>query len=242
MFLVNNLIWLDPDDDTTPFPSVDRAMREPDGLLALGGSLRPKRLLAAYRRGIFPWYNAGQPILWWSPNPRAVLFPDRMHISRSLRKTVRNGEYHITLDSAFPAVIQHCAEPRPGTPGTWLTAEMIDAYTLLHQLGYAHSAEAWWDGQLVGGLYGIALGNVFFGESMFSRRSDASKAAFVHLVRQLQTWGYALIDCQVASPHLRTLGAEEILRTQFVTELNRHCASEGQPVPWRMEIHSDDVA
>ncbi|MEO6696524.1 MAG: leucyl/phenylalanyl-tRNA--protein transferase, partial [Gammaproteobacteria bacterium] len=179
--------WLSPEDQI--FPDVNLALREPDGLLALGGDLSPERLLAAYRKGIFPWYNEGQPILWWSPDPRAVLFPSRVKISRSLRKTLRQGRYRITLDQAFRSVIEGCAAPRNGVPGTWISRAMMEAYTELHERGYAHSVEAWRDGQLVGGLYGVALGRVFFGESMFSRSPDASKVALASLARQLAVWG-----------------------------------------------------
>ena len=186
--------WLNP-YDPTDFPDVSLALREPDGLLAVGGDLRIERLLAAYQRGIFPWYSGDQPILWWSPDPRSVLFPDKLHISRSLRKTLRKQLFTITFDTAFEEVIHACSEPRADGLGTWITDEMQQAYLRLHQSGYAHSVECWLNGKLVGGLYGVAMGKVFFGESMFSRVTDASKIAFVFLVRQLQRWQFEMIDC-----------------------------------------------
>jgi leucyl/phenylalanyl-tRNA---protein transferase len=201
------------------FPPVDSA--SPEGLLAVGGDLQPERLLEGYRHGIFPWYSGDQPILWWSPDPRTVLFPDALHISRSLKRSLRPGLFSVTLDRCFRDVMQHCAEPRPQYPdgGTWITAEMLEAYTCLHQLGYAHSVETWKDGQLVGGLYGVALGGAFFAESMFTRASDASKVALVSLVRQLQAWRFRLMDCQQSSPHVMALGAEAIPRHEFLNHL-----------------------
>jgi len=204
---------LNPDTRELKFPPVDHAT--PEGLLAAGGDLSVPRLLEAYRQGIFPWYSAGQPILWWSPDPRAVLFPDKIKISRSLKKTLRKDQFRVTADQAFRQVMLACAGPRKGETGTWITEEMVEAYCQLHEYGYAHSIETWMDGKLVGGLYGIGIGRVFFGESMFSRVNDASKVATVYLCRQLDAWGFELIDCQIASPHLFTLGAEEISRNQF---------------------------
>lgn len=200
------------------FPPVEEA--SPEGLLAAGGDLRPERLLKAYRHGIFPWYS-DQPILWWSPDPRTVLFPDKLHISRSLKRSLRPGLFNVTLDRCFRDVMQNCAEPRPQYPdgGTWITAEMLDAYQRLHELGYAHSVETWQEGQLVGGLYGVALGGAFFAESMFTLVPDASKVALVSLVRQLQTWGFRLMDCQQSSPHVMRFGAEEISRCKFLDSL-----------------------
>jgi leucyl/phenylalanyl-tRNA--protein transferase len=202
------------------FPPVERA--SPDGLLAVGGDLRPARLLEAYRHGIFPWYNEGQPILWWSPDPRAVLFPSKLHVPRSLKRTIRHGIFRITLDTCFRAVMAGCAGPRPQYPdgGTWITPAMIEAYTRLHQLGYAHSTEAWQDGRLVAGLYGVALGGAFFAESMFTSVDDASKVALVALVRQLHTWGFRIIDCQQSSPHIMRFGAGEISRRDFIALLS----------------------
>jgi leucyl/phenylalanyl-tRNA--protein transferase len=182
------LHWIRPDDPPDAFPDPQRALHEPDGLLAVGGDLSPERLLAAYRRGIFPWYEAGQPILWWSPDPRAVLLPDELKVSTSLRKALRSRDVEVTLDRAFADVISGCAAPRPRQRGTWLTPDMQRAYARLHELGYAHSVEVWEDGTLAGGLYGVALGRVFFGESMFSRLRDASKVALVHLVAETRAW------------------------------------------------------
>lgn len=226
------LHWLDPNNDDAPFPDVDRALREPDGLLAAGGTLAPQRLLRAYRHGIFPWYSAGQPILWWSPDPRAILYPEYLHVSRSLRKTLRKNPYDVSFDTAFRDVITECAKPRNDGRGTWLTPEMINAYCELHRLGHAHSVEAWQEGELAGGLYGIAIGKAFFGESMFARRTDASKVAFVHLVTRLQEWGYRLIDCQIASAHLSQFGAVSVPRRLFIEELARACGEMAVAGPW----------
>ena len=210
------LRWLDPNDVEAPFPDVEHALKEPDGLLAIGGDLSPARLLRAYRHGIFPWYSNDQPILWWSPDPRSVLYPEHLKVSRSLRRTLKKNVFSVTADVAFRRVIQYCAEPRSTGAGTWLTHDMVEAYCRLHTVGYAHSVETWHEGDLVGGLYGVVLGKIFFGESMFSRRSDASKVAFIRLAGHLQKWGYALIDCQVASTHLTSLGAQAIPRSDFI--------------------------
>lgn len=226
--------WLDPLSPVNAFPDVELALEEPDGLLAVGGELGVNRLIEAYSRGIFPWYNEDQPILWWSPNPRAVLYPIQLKISRSMRKRLRKQEYRITLDQDFTAVIRHCAAPRSTQDGTWIIPEMQQAYIKLHERGYAHSVEAWYGDELVGGLYGIAIGRMFFGESMFSLRTDASKVAFVHLVRQLQVWGYPLIDCQVSSEHLSTLGATEISRRDFCQQVEHLTMLHGQANPWQM--------
>ena len=240
---IESLYWLPDDNDDAPFPPVELALRDPDGLLAFGGSLSVHRLLHAYRQGIFPWYSEGQPIMWWSPDPRAVLFPDELKISRSLRKTLKKEPYHVTLDTAFAEVMDACADPRDDNPGTWITDEMKDAYYDLHQQGHAHSVEAWQDRELVGGLYGVAIGKVFFGESMFTRRTDASKIAFVHLVQQLKRWGYAVIDCQVHSGHLASLGAINIPRTEFVSLLNQYCPvatpTENRH-PWQFDDESQE--
>ena len=209
------LKWLGRND---PFPEVDKAMREPNGLLAAGGDLSPQRLIEAYKHGIFPWYSESDPILWWSPDPRLVLFPENLRISRSLTKSLRK-DYEIRTDSAFEKVMRKCAEPRRDGAGTWISEEMVSAYCALHAMGIAHSVETWVEGDLVGGLYGIALGKVFFGESMFSRRTDASKIAFVHLVLQLKRWGFSMIDCQVRTEHLASLGATEIPRSEFASIL-----------------------
>lgn len=205
--------------DDLRFPPVELA--SPEGLLAVGGDLRVERLLEAYRHGIFPWYNDDQPILWWSPDPRAVIFPNKLHVSRSLKRTIRLGGFTVTLDTRFREVMHGCAGPRPQHPegGTWITAEMVKAYVQLHELGYAHSVETWQGGRLVGGLYGVALGSIFFGESMFTRVPDASKVALVSLVRQLQAWGFRIFDCQQPSQHIKTLGAEDIPRSEFLDHL-----------------------
>jgi leucyl/phenylalanyl-tRNA--protein transferase len=213
------MFLLRPNSADLRFPPVEQA--NADGLLAVGGDLRPERLLEAYRHGIFPWYNEGQPILWWSPDPRAVLFPAHLHVPRSLEKTLRRRTFTITVDHCFRRVMTECAGPRPQYPdgGTWITPAMIEAYTSLHRLGYAHSVETWKGDRLVGGLYGVALGGAFFAESMFTRLDDASKVALVSLVRQLHAWDFRLIDCQHSSPHVLRFGAEEIPRARFLGEL-----------------------
>lgn len=226
------LTVLDPNNPEQDFPSVNKALREPDGLLAVGGCLSQKRLLNAYRHGIFPWYNPGEPLLWWSPDPRLVLFPDKLVISRSLRKALRKNVFTITFDQAFNEVIAACADPRKDMAGTWITTEIHTAYNQLHQAGFAHSVEAWLDDELVGGLYGVALGQVFFGESMFHSRTDASKVAFATLVQRLKSWGYQLIDCQVHTKHLASFGAEEISRSYFTTLLDQYCDNPVQSSAW----------
>lgn len=228
--------WLNPMDPTTPFPPVELALQEPDGLLAVGGGLEPVRLLNAYRHGIFPWYSEGQPILWWSPEPRTILLPEQLNISRSLRKTLRRQPFKITLDKDFCGVISGCAAPRRDEAGTWITPEMKLAYLRLHDMGLAHSIEAWQDQKLVGGLYGVALGRVFFGESMFSRITDASKVAFVHLVQQLMRWGFELIDCQVYTHHLASLGAIEIPRREFIARLETALAHPDRRGKWQFDM------
>lgn len=215
------LTWLTADSAT--FPPPERAMAEPNGLLAAGGDLTPARLLQAYRRGIFPWFAPGQPILWWCPDPRTVVRPADLHVSRSMRKVLKQGRLRVAFDRNFPAVISACAAPRAGASGTWITPKMQDAYIELHRLGHAHSVEVYQDDELVGGLYGIALGRVFFGESMFSRVDNASKVAFITLVRQLEAWGFALIDCQMPTEHLFSLGASSMPRAEFCAELARLC-------------------
>jgi len=219
----------------SPFPNVEMALHQPNGLLAAGGDLLPERLLDAYRHGIFPWYSAGDPILWWSPDPRMVLFPDEFKVSNSLRKTLRRGNYEIRTDSAFERVMHACASPRDGQNGTWIQEEIIDAYVRLHQLGLAHSIETWMDGELAGGLYGVSLGRMFYGESMFSRRTDASKIALAHLVAQLKRWDFGMIDCQMNTPHLATMGAREIPRAEFVTLLQELIHYPDIAFPWRFE-------
>jgi leucyl/phenylalanyl-tRNA--protein transferase len=204
--------WLRGDE---PFPPVSKALRSPNGLLCAGGDLSPRRLVEAYRHGIFPWYSEGDPILWWSPDPRMVLFPEELKVSRSLRKTLARGTYETRVDTAFRDVIEACAEPRAPGGGTWIVPEMVEAYVRLHERGFAHSVESWRDGELAGGLYGIALGRVFFGESMFARATDASKVALVRLVERLRASGCRVIDCQQATAHLASLGAREIPRARF---------------------------
>ena len=213
---MNRLTWLSDSDDPEWFPAPERALKDPEGLLAAGGDLSPRRLLSAYAHGIFPWYAPSQPILWWSPDPRMVLFPAEFRCSRSLAKTLRNGPYRTRLDGNFAAVIRACSEPRRSGPGTWLDEPMMAAYGELHRLGHAHSVETYVDDVLVGGLYGVHLGGVFFGESMFSRARDASKAALARLVQESHARGIRLIDCQVASAHLNSLGARDIPRREFL--------------------------
>lgn len=216
------LTVLDPNNPKEAFPPLSSALEEPDGLLAAGGCLSMTRLLNAYKKGIFPWFNPDEPILWWSPNPRLVLFPSELKVSRSLGKAIRRQRFKLTLDVAFNEVIEACAEPRAYASGTWITEDMKQAYNQLHRIGAAHSAEAWLDGELVGGLYGVAMGRVFFGESMFHIQTDASKIVFAQLVQKLEQWGYRLIDCQVHSNHLATFGAREIDREQFVRLLDEY--------------------
>jgi len=230
--------WLDGD---SPFPPLESARREPNGLLAVGGDLSPRRLLEAYRRGIFPWFSEGDPILWWSPDPRMVLFPEELKISRSLAKALRNRPYEISFDRDFEGVIRACAAPREGQPGTWITPDMRSAYARLHQLGYAHSVEVRVDGELAGGLYGVALGAAFFGESMFARVRDASKIALVHLVGRLRAEGYGMIDCQMRTGHLASLGAREIPRAQFARRLRELVDYARAPGSWRSEAEHGHV-
>jgi leucyl/phenylalanyl-tRNA--protein transferase len=227
---VRTITWLSPHDAPEWFPPPEQALEEPAGLLAAGGDLSPQRLIAAYRRGIFPWYSPGQPVLWWSPDPRAVLFPEEFHCSRSLAKSLRNAGFKLSLDADFAGVIDGCAAPRAASPGTWITSEMRAAYLALHGLGRAHSIEVRHDGALVGGLYGVRLGGVFFGESMFSRRTDASKAALAHLVTLCRRNNLAVIDCQLPSRHLQTLGVRSIPRAQFQALLAEHVTSASPPL------------
>jgi leucyl/phenylalanyl-tRNA--protein transferase len=221
--------------DPSSFPPVETALREPNGLLAMGGDLSPQRLLDAYRHGIFPWFNPGEPILWWSPDPRMVLFPGEIRVTRSLAKRIRNGGFEVRVDTAFAEVMTACAEPRPDATGTWISAPMIAAYSRLHQAGYAHSVETWRDGRLVGGLYGVAIGKAFFGESMFSRAADASKVALVALARQLQRWDFGLIDCQMETTHLASMGARPIPREDFCARLADLVNFPHLSGPWTFE-------
>lgn len=231
---MSKLPWLS--DTALDFPPVSQALRDPDGLLAVGGDLSSERLIMAYQSGIFPWYQDDQPILWWSPSLRMALRPDELNISRSMRKVLRRNDYQVTLDRAFPQVIKHCALTREDYPGTWITREMQEAYCALHLRGIAHSVEVWQEGILVGGLYGIAMGQLFFGESMFSLRDNASKTGFIWLVKQLQVWQYQLIDCQVPSEHLRSLGARELPRGRFLDILAGARSLTGRESPWEMEL------
>jgi leucyl/phenylalanyl-tRNA---protein transferase len=221
--------WLKLD---SPFPPVESALQSPDGLLAAGADLSPQRLLDAYSRGIFPWYSEGQPVMWWSPDPRMVLVPTELKISRSLTKTLRNKSYEVRFDTSFREVMQACSEPRNDQAGTWISPEMVEAYCKLHEMGYAHSAETWIDGELVGGLYGVAIGNMFYGESMFARQTDASKIALAHLVNELITRGFGLIDCQMTTAHLASLGARELRRNEFLLIINKLTKFPRAPEKW----------
>ena len=236
-----SIVWLSERDSPDAFPPVERALREPDGLLAAGGDLSPTRLLAAYKRGIFPWYSHGQPILWWCPDPRAVLFPTDFRTTRSLAKSMRNRGLTTRIDSAFDQVIDACGSEsiRPG--GTWLSPEMQAAYFRLHRLGFAHSVETWNGDQLVGGLYGVAIGAVFFGESMFSVERDASKIALRTLCDHLNTCGFHMIDCQMATPHLMSLGAKLLPRSQFIQLLASHASSDPSLQCWRSPSTTEPV-
>lgn len=207
------------DSTATQFPPPEQALAEPNGLLAMGGDLSPKRLLGAYRRGIFPWFSQGDPILWWSPDPRMVLYPSEFRVSRSLGKRLRNGNYEIRFDTAYSQVVDACAAPRDEQPGTWITPQMRAAYLELHRLGHAHSVETWIGGELAGGLYGVAIGDIFYGESMFTRMRDASKIALAALVHRLIDDGIGLIDCQFHTDHLGSLGARPIARVDFLRQV-----------------------
>lgn len=219
---MRSLPWLEPTDPPAALPPPGRARREPNGLLAAGGALTPDWLLHAYRQGCFPWSGPGQPILWWSPDPRAVLLPREFRRSRSLRRSIRGRGYETRLDTAFGQVLAGCAAPRPGQDGTWITGEMHRAYLALHRLGLAHCIETWRDGRLVGGLYGVAIGAVFFGESMFARETDASKVALARLVDEAIDRGIELIDCQLPTDHLASLGSRCLPRDEFLVLLARH--------------------
>ena len=227
------LAWLERDD---PFPPVETALREPNGLLCAGADLSVERLLAAYRRGIFPWYSGAEPILWWSPDPRMVLFCEELKVSRSLDKNLRNKGYEVRIDSAFSRVIKACAEPRKGEPGTWIGKEMQAAYAALHRAGHAHSFETWHAGKLVGGLYGVAVGRAFFGESMFSHATDASQVALVCLAATLRERGTPMIDCQQRTPLLASLGAREIPRRQFLRRLEALVNYRELPEKWTRRV------
>lgn len=224
---------------TQDFPPIEHALDDPNGLLAAGGDLSVNTLIKAYSQGIFPWFEDEQPILWWSPSPRAVIFPEHLHISRSLRKELKKQRFSVTMDTAFKRVIQSCSHPRAYSQGTWITQEMIEAYVRLHEAGFAHSVETWLGDKLVGGLYGVALGKLFFGESMFSTETNASKVAFVHLVKQLEQWDYPMIDCQVANDHLTSLGSTDIERPEFKRYLENHIPElnslrQQRPPKWKL--------
>ena len=228
--------WLANSDS---FPALSSALRDPNGLLAAGADLSPQRLIGAYRQGIFPWFNAGEPILWWSPDPRMVMFPSELKISRSLTKTLRNRRFEVRVDTAFCDVMLACSQvSREGQSGTWISKQMIAAYVELHRLGIAHSFETWIAGELAGGLYGVALGRVFYGESMFSKQTDASKIAFVYLVRQLRRWNFGLIDCQMKTGHLASLGAREIPRQEFSALLADlvNYSNPNAARPWELDV------
>ena len=224
--------WLERDD---PFPLTSQALKQPNGLLAAGADLTPGRLIEAYSLGIFPWFNADEPVLWWSPDPRMVLIPTELKVARSLKKVLRNRTYEVRLDTAFSQVMQGCAQPRNGQSGTWISPMMTDAYTRLHEMGVAHSAETWIDGKLAGGLYGVALGRMFYGESMFTEVTDASKIAFVHMAWQLKRWGFGLIDCQMKTAHLETFGAREIRRSDFMRRVSKLIQYSPAPTHWRFD-------
>lgn len=228
-----NLTVLDPEKPEQAFPPLEKALKIPDGLLAVGGCLSEKRLLNAYRHGIFPWNSADEPILWWSPDPRLVLFPKALVLTGSLAKTLRQQRFTVTFDRCFNDVMVACAEPRKDGAGTWITSGILSAYQVLFDAGYAHSVEAWAEGKLVGGLYGVAIGQVFFGESMFFSETDASKVAFATLAQALGKWGYQLIDCQVSTQHLKNFGAEEINRKMFIDLLNQYCEQQPNPLAWQ---------
>ncbi len=233
---MSELIWIAEHEQPTALPAVSEALSNPNGLLAAGGSLSPEWLIYAYRHGIFPWYELGQPVLWWSPDPRAVLWTDSLRVSRSLRRTIGRHEFAVTADTAFHAVIDACAGPRQYTDSTWITPHMSAAFKRLHELGWAHSFEAWQDEELVGGLYGVSIGHVFFGESMFSRKSNASKVAFVAAVRYFERLEIPLIDCQIQSEHLTSLGATDMPRSRFLAELDKLCAAPHAVGSWREDF------
>lgn len=230
------MYWLDPNTPDGAFPDPELALDEPNGLLAMGGDLSPSRLRRAYAHGIFPWYNPDESILWWCPDPRTVFDTGDMHVSRRLKRTLAKADYAVTLDEDFNSVISHCAAVRSGNPGTWLGPEMRAAYAKLHALGNAHSIEVWRDGALIGGLYGVAIGRMFFGESMFSRERDASKIALVWLARQLHAWGFPLLDGQVGSGHLYRMGAIDLPRSKFLKIVRQSIDKPAPQGPWRFDI------
>ncbi|MGD8926185.1 MAG: leucyl/phenylalanyl-tRNA--protein transferase [Thioalkalispiraceae bacterium] len=232
-------------NEPSVFPDPELALSDPDGLLAIGGDLSIERLIAAYKHGIFPWYSEGQPIIWWSPSPRAVLFLDKLKTSKSLRKSLKKDSYHVTFDTAFADIINACASGRRDGTGTWIVDDMKQAYINLHHAGLAHSVEVWHGLELVGGLYGVSLGKAFFGESMFSKQADTSKIALTYLTRQLQEWNFDFIDCQIYSDHLGSLGAEKISRTEFLKLLERSCGDSetlyAHKHQWQCSITKSDL-
>jgi leucyl/phenylalanyl-tRNA--protein transferase len=223
-------------DPQSPFPAIETALEYPPGLLAVGGDLSPTRLLNAYSHGIFPWYSDDEPILWWSPAPRCVIYPAQVHISRRLRRRYNQGSFKITANQAFDEVVSACAASRLDNEGTWINDDMQMAYIRLHKLAVAHSIEVWQDDELAGGIYGLAIGSVFFGESMFSRVTDASKVALVSLCQQLHAWQFSLLDCQISNPHLRSMGALEISRTEF----QQHLDNMGNRSHWQNNFSSTE--
>ena len=232
---MGDIVWLD--SDQTPFPLPENALDDPNGLLAAGGDLSPKRLINAYSHGIFPWFEKDQPILWWSPEPRCLIDDEHLHISKSLRKRLNKRDYEIRIDTEFERVIRACAGRRKNSSGTWITEEMIQAYIRLNEIGVAHSFEVWIGEKLAGGLYGVSIGPCFFGESMFSHQTDTSKIAFVHLVKQLTDWGFALIDCQLENPHLGTLGAYPVSREHFLSILRKEVVKSSPISEWIFTWH-----
>lgn len=227
------LTYLDPNFSKQPFPDVHNALKNPNGLVAVGGCLSPERLINAYKQGIFPWFNPGDPLLWWSPDPRLSLFPNQFKPSKSLQRLFKKNKFTLTVNQFFPEVIQSCARPRKNQPETWISPEMISAYKNLHNKGFAHSVEVSRNNTLVGGLYGVSIGQVFFGESMFHIESNASKIAFYYLIMKLREWDYHLIDCQVKSDHLINWGAKELPRTEFIALVNQYCVKNTSLAAWK---------
>ena len=229
-----NLPWIDPFDDLSEFPAAESALKEPEGLVAAGGDLSIKRVLHAYRKGIFPWYEEDQPILWWSPNPRGIIYPKNFIAHKRLLRTIKNKPWHITYNQSFSEVMKACAEPRQGSRGTWITHDMLEAYTQLHHLGHAHSIEVWdHSDYLIGGVYGVAIGSIFFGESMFSRETDTSKVALLHLCAYLDCWGYKVVDTQLGSKHLASLGGVEIPRDEYLYILSKSTKESVSSNAWQ---------
>lgn len=231
-----NITWLDPSNNNAAFPDAENALQNPEGLLAVGGDLSVTRLLNAYRNGIFPWYKDGQPILWWSPDPRGVLYTHKVRISTSLRRTLRKHQWNVTFDGDFKKTITACAAPRSYARSTWITDEMISAYTALHRQGYAHSVELWDSRQrLAGGIYGVLIGKMFFGESMFSFQTNASKVALIYVAAHLHRWGFPLLDCQLPSEHLSSLGAEAMPRTAYIKNMKPLCNKQPKDFSWKLD-------